>query len=98
MTYADPAQLARQVHDTAAELARCLATDVRVDPVQVFVPLLSATLRLREIAEELSRAATSVDEPAARAAHRAGELFAAAGHQLTVAVSGLRDPRATDTG
>jgi hypothetical protein len=86
----DPARLARQVHDATAELARALATDVRIEPVQVFFPLMRTALRLQEIAGELGRAAISVDEPAAQAAHRAADLFLAAGRELTEAVALLR--------
>jgi hypothetical protein len=50
------------------DLARCLATDVRIEPVQVLMPLLQTMARMEEIAAALGRAANSIDEPAGHAA------------------------------
>jgi hypothetical protein len=92
---ADPTALSRRLYDAANELARCLATDVRIEPVHVIVPLLKTMDRLQQIAGELGRAAISVDEPAAHAAYRAAEQFAGAHRELTETVVRLRDASRT---
>jgi hypothetical protein len=91
----DPTRLARRLYDAANDLARCLATDVRIEPVHLIVPLLQTMDRLGQIAGELGRAAISVDEPAAHAAFRAADQCASAGRELTVAVVRLRDASRT---
>jgi primosomal protein N'' len=86
-----PTHLSREVYTATTRLARCLATDVSIEPVHVIVPLVKSMDRLEEIAKELARAAISVDEPAAQAAYRAAEQFAAARKELTDAAVRLRD-------
>lgn len=98
MADADPTWLARRLHDAAADLARCLVTDVRIEPVHVIVPLLQTIERLEQIAGELGRAAISVDEPAAHAAYRAADQFVNARRELTEAVVRLRDAGKTPPG
>src|SRR5262249_47645563 len=68
---ASPESLASRVRDAVAELAAAMATDVRIEPVYVIAPLMMATTSLEDIADELARAAISVDEDAGRAAQRA---------------------------
>jgi methylphosphotriester-DNA--protein-cysteine methyltransferase len=93
MINSNPTKLARQVYEATAELARCLSTDVSIEPVHVIVPLLKSMDRLQEIAEELGRAAISIDEPAAQAAYRAAEQFATARQELTETAVRLRDAK-----
>jgi hypothetical protein len=95
---ADPTWLARRLHDAASDLARCLTTDVRIEPVHVIVPLLQTMDQLVQIAGELGRAAISVDEPAAHAAYRAADQFTGARKELTEAVVRLRDATRTPPG
>lgn len=82
----DPTKLARRLYAAATELSRCLATDVRIEPVHVIVPLLKTMDRLQDIARELGRAAISVDEPAAQAANRAAEQLDAVHRELAEVV------------
>ncbi|MFI6134045.1 hypothetical protein [Micromonospora sp. NPDC051141] len=86
-----PTYLSRQVHTATAKLARCLATDVSIEPVHVIVPLIKAMDQLEAISKDLARAAISVDEPAAEAAYRAAAQIAAARQELVDTALRLRD-------
>ncbi|MET7394975.1 hypothetical protein ABZS66_15950 [Dactylosporangium sp. NPDC005572] len=85
----DPSILARQVAHAATGLARCLATDITIDPEDVIGPLIAASHRLHEIATELSLAATPVSEESGSAARRAAERFLQAKAELAQSLAGL---------
>lgn len=78
----DPTKLSRAVADAADKLAECLGGDVQIDTMEMFAPLIAATLALHTIAHELALAALPVDEAAAAAARRAGAHFLEAQQEL----------------
>ncbi|GGM52906.1 hypothetical protein ACFFX1_55270 [Dactylosporangium sucinum] len=86
---ADPYELARRIKDTADELAQVLATDVRIDPARVIVPLMVALAFLRAGTDELALASMSVDEEAAAAARRAGQALQEAQEELGIVLTRL---------
>jgi hypothetical protein len=86
----DPA-LARELSAAVDALAACLATDVEIDPTQVFAPLVRSMSRLAVIATELSMAAMSVNEPAGLAAGRAAEHCLKARGELAQALTRFPD-------
>ncbi|GGM89913.1 hypothetical protein ACFFX1_21395 [Dactylosporangium sucinum] len=78
----DPTRLAEKAAAAVDRLAACLATDVQIDPGRVILPLIQTAHGLHDIADELSRAAISVDEAAAAAARAAAENFLHAATEL----------------
>ncbi|WP_238009470.1 hypothetical protein KZZ52_26645 [Dactylosporangium sp. AC04546] len=96
----DPNILARQIAHAATGLARCLTTDITIDPEDVIGPLIAASHRLHEIAIELSLAATPVSEASGLAARQAAERFLQAKDDLAQSLARLPEepPRGTMDG
>lgn len=94
----DPARLAEKVAVAIDRLAACLATDVRIEPVDVLLPLIQTARSLYDVSDEISRAAVGVDQPAAAASRRAAHHFLSASTELGVTVARLsvQPPRSAE--